>query len=351
MTKDMNKKIVTTLLSVVGIFAVLAMLMGEVYKEGQSRPPIKYSEISDNTVRFLRGLVRLGGHMMGVNFVQNGPYDWENSKDLGQKSDEGWSSEEDEFFIVYYKKDKEAVWQGYAQSILRAANENIMPLTRLMGKYYFPNDQNGRKLPIYLASNVDEYFETITKLLERPSQSDISRSIGITVSFLGGAGCKASIVLHPICFQEPPRSPNGYICVLMHEMNHYVFLSSLDLSKNIGFCNWQIEGLADYCACDFVDYKRQIQDSFRIQFIKDSCMLLTDFPDNIADSEYWAGESYYRYLEKKNGKEFVRKFIQATYQHKTETLFSRMDLDPENEHEEWVKSLRTEANADLKGND
>ena len=340
----MNKKIVTTLISVVGVFAVLALLMGKVYKEGQSRPPIRYSKISDNTIDFLCGLIRLGGHMMGVNFVQDGPYDWENTKDLGQKSDEGWAFEEDEFFVVYYKKDKEAVWQGYAQSVLRAANENIMPLTRLMGKYYFPQDQNGRKLPIYLANSVDEYFGTIAKLMEKPSQSDVNTSIGITISFMGNAGCKSSIVLHPICFQAPPRSPNGYVSVLMHEMNHYVFLSSLDLSKNIGFCNWQIEGLADYCADEYVGAKPQIRDSARIQYIADSCMLLTDFPDNNSNPEYWAGESYYQYLEKKQGKEFVRKFIQATYQYKTDVLFSRMDLDPEDEHDEWVKSLRTEAN-------
>lgn len=334
----MNKKTVITLASVFSVFVVLAFLMGKVYKIGQDRPPLKYATIPESTQRFIKGLIRMGGHMAGVDIVEGGgPYDWENGKDVGQREGENWSREEDEFFIVYYKKDKEAVWQGHAQNILQAANENILPLTRLMGKYYYPADQNGRKLPIYLATSPQEYSETASKLLESPYRGQ--GSIGVTISQLGGAGCKASIVIHPICFQCNPRANNGYVTVLLHEMNHYVFMSSLDLSQDVAFCNWQVEGLADYCANTYVGNIETSMPEARIQYIDKYCSLLKDFPSETI-AEYWAGESYFRYMEDAHGDTFVKDFIQATFKNTTEKTFSAMNIDPDDEHTGWVRSLR-----------
>lgn len=331
----MNRKSVIILASVAGVFIVLAMLMGNVYKAGLSRPPLKYAKISGITADFIRGLARMGGHMVGVNLV-DGPFDWENEKDIGQDETEGWSREESDFFIVYYRKDKEAVWQGHAQNTLKAARENILPLTELMGKYYFPSDQNGRKLPIYLSTSEDEYFNTISKLAEKTCERD--NSIGITVSQVGRAGCKSSIVLHPICFKEEPKSENGYIKVLMHEMNHYIFLSSLDISHDVTFLNWQIEGLADYCAHNFLGTKGMTANDTLISYIKDRCSLKKDFPSEI-NAQYWAGESYYRHMEKAHGLDFLKKFLKTSFQNDTRTTFSEMDINPDTEHKDWIEDL------------
>lgn len=331
----MKKKIIITLSSVVGVFIVLALLMGKVYKTGQDRPPLRYATIPESTQKFLRGLIRLGGDLAGVDIVMGGPYDWENEKDLGQ-TEETWSKEEDEFFIVYYKKDKDATWHGYAQNVLKAANENIIPLTKLMGKYFFPNDANGRKLPIYLATSPTEYQQTASAILSKPYTD--KGSIGVTISQIGNAGCKASIVLHPICFSVKPRDPYGYVKVLMHEMNHYIFLSSIDFSKDISFYNWEIEGIADYCAKNYIQQWEKINSSNRIEFIKEKCLLTNDFPEENV-SQYWAGESFFHYLEYTYGDDFVKKFLQTAYTTKTEQTFSELDINPEKEHSAWVEYL------------
>ncbi len=332
----MNKRTFITLGSVTGVFIILALLMGKVYKIGQSRPPMIYTTIPDGTVKFLEGMIRFGGHMAGVDLVLGGPFDWENDKDYGQVEDE-WSREEDEFFIVYYKKDKEAVWQGYAQHVLKAANDNILPLTRLMGKYYYPQDANGRKLPIYLTRSVEEYYEvasTIQGKLYPPNNS-----VGVTISQLGNAGCKSSVVLHPVCFEYPPREPSGYVTVLMHEMNHYVFLSSIDWSKDVSFYNWEIEGIADYCANNFTQNHLSINEK-QLDYIEHHCSLLDDFHDD--NAEYWAGESFFRYMEAAHGEATVKQFLRKAYETKTEETFSKLSLDPEKEHTYWVEVLKNQ---------
>lgn len=332
----MNKKILTTLTSVVGVFVVLAFLVGKVYKEGQNRPPLIYSDIPESTLDFILRLADLGGDLAGVELVVNGPFDWENEKDLGQ-TDEKWSREEDDYFIVYYKKDKEAEWQGYAQNVLKAANDNIMPLTRLMGKYYYPMDINERKLPIYLTTTVDEYFETISSISEK--EQEPNNSIGITISQIGRAGCKSSIILHPICFSPDAPPTSNYVFVLMHEMNHFILLSSVDYSKDIELYNWEIEGIANYCASDFTHLHEKIEDSLRIEYIKEKCLLTDNFPEEII-AQYWAGESYFYYMEKAHGKNFLKKFLRESYTRRTKEAFAEMKINQEDEHTAWVEYLK-----------
>ncbi|MCQ2189462.1 MAG: hypothetical protein MJZ00_06085 [Paludibacteraceae bacterium] len=331
----MNKRTITTLCSVSGIFLATALLVGNVYKKSLSRPPIRHAEIPDSTLDFLRGIIRMGGHMAGVKVEIDGPFDWENEKDLGN-TEEDWAKEEDDFFIVYYKKDKDAVWQGHALNTLKAANGNITPLIKLMGKYYYPSDANGRKLPIYLTTSVEQYGEVASKLLGGPYDS--GSSIGVTISQVGRAGCKASIVLHPICFVDPPRSHNGYVSVLMHEMNHYTFMSNIDIGKNVSFRNWEIEGIADYCSNNFIEDVHTITDESRISYIDKDCNLLEDFDS--PGSEYWAGESYFRFMVEERGEKFLKEFLQKAYVTKVENTFAQMDLNPSKEHTNWVENLK-----------
>ncbi len=292
--------------------------MGQVYSAGLNRPPLKYTHIPDETIRWIHILDSLSDDN-GFTVTDQGPFDWDNGDDLGQDNNYGWSYEEDDNFIVYYQKDRDAKWQGYAQSVLREANGAICELTDLMGHYYYASDMNGRKLSIYLANSPQQYASTINGLLGRPC-NNVQNSIGMIITQVGPLGCLThGIVLHPECFNEFQPSQNRYPKVLRHEMNHYVFFSSLNYDKNVSHFQWMSEGLAEY-SCNSSDHT-QLTGKDSIDFISRYCKLTKEFPSK-GNAAYWAGESFFLFIEKYMGGQFVRNFIRKSYQHTTSELFT-----------------------------
>ena len=93
----------STLIKIGVIFIVLAAAFAKVYDIGLNRPSLKYTNIPESN----KEMAKSSG--WGLSIFDIGPFDWENEKDFGY---EEWSSESDKNFIVYYKHDKEAVWQG-----------------------------------------------------------------------------------------------------------------------------------------------------------------------------------------------------------------------------------------------
>lgn len=317
------------------IFCVTAFFVGKVYKTGQDRPPLKYSLIPKSTLDVLN---RLGGINSGIIVDINGGGSWSNENDLGNLEEESWSKEEDEYFIVYYHRDKEALWQGRALDIVREANKNIPILTELMGKYYYPADVNDRKLSIYLPVTESEYTNVISKILGQPFSD--KGTIGLTICTISLAGCKTDgIVLNPCLFESKDRR-NGYVLTLLHEMNHYVYNTSIDYSKEIEYYNWQKEGLADFC-CERNKGSdpRYFPTNDQIDFIKGKCRLNQNFPEE-TNAPYWAGEQFFYYMEDTYGRDSLKKFIQETYTQKINDVFHAHSIDEKTEQEKWVQSLR-----------
>ncbi len=320
------------------MFCAIALLFGWVYKIGVNRPPLKYALIPESTIEYLRNLNNINPGQ-GFNLSDEGPMDWDNDEDFGQTAsgDMKWRFEEDENFIVYYHKDKDALWQGYAQQVLKYADAAIPSMIDLMGRYYYPKDMNGRKLAIYLAESENVYNNTINQLMNTNPASRHTGSIGITIFSIGRTGCMTDgIVIHPDCFKDDPHGENGYYKVLLHEMNHYVFFSSLDYSKPIKHYLWVSEGIAEYY-CQRNDGK-QISSPEAIAFIEQKCALNSEFPltDN---SAYWAGESFYLHLGNQNEKR-VKDFINLAYTTSTDSVFILSKMDQSTTHKKWVEDLR-----------
>ena len=331
----MNTKTKIAFLKWTGVFVVLAIIVAKVYDIGLHRPPLKYAYIPISTQDYLRNLGK-NTKDQGISYSDQGPFDWGNNNDLGRQKAEAWKSEEDENFVVYYHRDQEAIWQAHAQDVLHQARENIDYLKDLFGVYFYAADMNGRRLAIYLPENAGLYSSTIANLMEQ-SHGDSSGSLGITITQVGPLGCMTKgIVLHPACFDVEPYNVNGFVKVLQHEMCHYVFFSALDYSKDVSHYLWVSEGIAEYF-CDRHDH-RQVHAPDSVEFIKSNCQLSGEFPHE-GNAAYWAGESFFRFLEKKGKKAEVKKFIQDAYTHTTDSVFIIQKQAPDKVHQQWVQSL------------
>lgn len=332
---DVRKKLLGFLL----VFIVAAVFFGWLYKVGVNRPPLKYAHIPDVTKDYIRNLGRHNGDQ-GLSIVDRGPFDWDNDDDFGQRE---WMRELDRNFVVYYHRDSEALWQARAQDVLQEANRNIDPLIELLGHYHYPDAMNGRKLAIYLPESVDAYKKTIAQLLGGECGRGAESSLGITITEIGPLGCLCKgIVLNPVCFDDLPNGINGYIKTLAHEMCHYEFFSSIDYSRNVSHYMWVSEGIAEYF-CDRQDH-HDVTDPERINVIANDCRLTGEFPrtDNTA---YWAGESFFRHVERTQRRDGVKKFLQQSYVHSTDSVFIVTKRKPSVVHQEWVKALMSHAAA------
>ena len=331
----MNTKTKIAFLKWAALFVLLALIVAKVYDIGLHRPPLKYANIPTSTQDYLRNLGK-NTKDQGITYSDQGPFDWNNDDDLGQQKDQAWHHEEDENFIVYYHHDKEALWQAHAQGVLHHARENIDYLKDLFDTYFYAADMNGRRLTIYLPENEGLYASTIANLMELP-HVDSSGSLGITITEVGPLGCMTKgIVLNPKCFDVEPYDVNGFIKVLQHEMCHYVFFSALDYNKDIHHYLWVSEGIAEYF-CDRHDH-RQVRSQDSIDFIQNNCQLNHEFPHE-SNAAYWAGESFFRFLEKKGKKSEVKQFIQDAFTHTTDSIIIIRQQAPDQVHQQWVESL------------
>ena len=332
----MRNNSIHTLIIIGIVFFVLALLVGKTYDIGLNRPPLKYAHIPDVTKGYIRNL-DLNNRDQGVKISDIGPFDWENDKDLGQnknKDQNEWEQVENENFIVYYQPDDNAVWQGHALAVLRHAQESIEPLRELFGVYFYPSDMNGRRLSIYLPSNAAKYKETTCELLEQPNY-DVTDVAGVTITEIGPLGCLTrGIVLSPDDFDVDPYHINGFVKVLQHEMSHYVFFTALDYSKDVHHYLWLSEGIAEYF-CRRHE-AQQVRGADSIEYIRLNCQLNDEFP---LEASYWAGESFFLFVDHSMGKKTVKTFLQDAYQCSTDSVFIKMELPPAQLHQQWIMAL------------
>lgn len=323
-------------------FFVIALLVGKTYDIGLHRPPLKYASIPDVTKEYLRNLDR-NNRDQGITVSDIGPFDWDNSSDLGQdqtpsinpdKPKEEWQKVENANFIVYYEYDEDAVWQGHALDVLRTAQETIEPLKELFGVYFYPSTVNGRRLAIYLPATTSKYKETTCELLEQPNY-DITNVAGVTIIQIGPLGCLTrGIVLSPDVFQVSGDHINGYIKVLQHEMNHYVFFTALNYNNDVHHYLWISEGIAEYFCRRHNGHQVRSADS--INYIRTDCQLNQEFT---TEASYWAGESFFLFLDQSRGKNTVKTFLETAYQCSTDSVFIRMGMPSPVLHQEWVDAL------------
>ena len=314
-------------------FIVTAILVGIIYYAGRQRKPLVYAIIPDVTTSWIEQLTTF--NTVSVTVVDKGPFNWENEDDLGQRFEGDWNLvDSDPNFIVYYKNDDMHLNVQNARRVLQIANETIPEIQELMGRYAFPADCNGRKLSIYITSSPAEYQSTVDLLYGSQANSS-SSSIGMFICHIGPLGCLPDgIVLHPKCFDYESSPLNWAESVLRHEMNHYAYFMSLDYGKEIRHPLWVSEGLADFASKP----KSQVASKDSVDYIRENCHVLEEFPRE-RHAEYWAGKSFYTFVEREKGLSSLKAFIQNLRTNDIEGALTLSFEDATKVDSLWVGSL------------
>ncbi|MBO4332137.1 MAG: hypothetical protein J5875_03130 [Paludibacteraceae bacterium] len=312
-----------------------------VYQIARNRPPIAYGNLSPEAIaRFKKQMSKSGEKGALFTIDQLNLAQWDNENDLGAQDTAGWSKIEDNNFIIYYKDDMQGVWKQKAKITLKLVNEAIPQMKEIFGSYTYPKDINDRKLPIYLPPTRSQYGQTINLLRNEPV--DAESSLGITIYKVSQSGfLPLGIVIRNDVF-DADNFQNSLVVVATHELTHYVYGSLFQFSDKLIPKNWVTEGIADYTA----GRSPQVQGSDSINFINNYCDLLNDFPiehGNFLDNQYWAGESFFDFVEEKYGKETVSKFIQTTYTTPIDSVILAVFPNSNNIHKEWVEAISKNA--------
>lgn len=289
-------------------FIILGMLiigwmitLNIIYQKGQEKEAVIYVEIPEETKRFIEGL--LNTIDLAITFDPDLSIDdWNNENDFGNDESSGLAKLEDEYFVFYYAKNDQKE-KNKAHKAQKWAHEAIPELADLMGKYHYPSDVRGRKLPIYLADSPKNYTKIIAMLRGVSSLPEQTDSWGIYISTYSGKGNRVSgIVIHP----EPWKNDVYAKATLWHEMNHYEFFASLDYSKVVEPYLWVVEGLAEYFSETKLDLNSTI-----IHKLQKEAHLNRGFQPLYYN--YVGGHSVFQTIHSLYGKNKVKDFVRKVY--------------------------------------
>lgn len=288
----------STLISVlvtffIGAWLVLLIFM---FNIGYETPPLRFADIPQQTIDFL---TKLKSQIVVYN-PNPRKEDWNNNK-AGDDYLKSYKCLEDENFIVFYTPNTPS--EKHAKETLITANHAIKPLEQMMGKYYYPKMLNNRKLQFFVTNTRDEYNKIVTHLI----RSDFSDqwSTGITCYELSSMGVLTlGIVLSDRTWENASVEHLPGQRVIWHEMNHYVYLTSLDLNKIQQPYAWHLEGVAEYFAG--ADRSYEIKDN-KLRDI-DLSHDLKNYYDN-----YWVGCSVMKYIHVTYGALKTKDYIKRTY--------------------------------------
>lgn len=325
MKRSVTPFVVMALLAV-GWFAIL----WNVYRKGQEKEAIIYAQIPEETVRFISGLIdTLDQYLIFDPDPQLS--DWDNEDNLGETDKDGFAKIEDDYFIVYFTPDKKE--RNKAQKTQKWAHEAIMPLADLMGKYFYPKDVKNRKLPIYLAETQKKYTQIIGKLLGNPDIPERTGSWGVYISTYSVQGCLTKgIVLHPDTWKTD-KDAKG---TLWHEMNHYVFYTSLDYSRVIDPYLWVSEGLAEYFSQEPPALSDKSLERLQQERLDHSFKYVID--------NYWGGQYVYYAIKDSYGLDKMKDFIRAIYSNRMESAYPiALGVSEKKVEQQWKQYLGSSA--------
>ena len=297
-------------------FLLILLVAGAVLLSQQAKQsiPLRYAKIPEETKRFLRELERLAGDVR-IRFIEDPIEDlWGDETNEGEDPRTGLAKMEDENFIFYYHRSPDE--KAKAEVVASAGRRAIIPLAKLFGKYYYPKDCNGRKLAFYICEDREEYY--------RLSGTTNRYSIAVTSLLFSPSGviCRG-IYFAPETFVDTgPDFQSGFSErnwrrgnheevqeTVWHEMAHFVYFSSLDLSKPLWQPQWVTEGIAEY----FSENRDRLREANLRNLIPLSQFESPDMRDKWISSAYWIGYTAFLYMEKDYTRNGIRRFLSHNY--------------------------------------
>lgn len=282
------------------VFLISAFALVKIYDKGKDQKPLRYADVPQETIDWINSLGDgLNDIFSSFNPIPR-PTPWGNGGDEGKDPESGLETLEDEYFIFYYPeslKEKAKLVQGLA-------HKAIPRMEDIIGKYYYPDDMNGRKVPIYLSKGQEDFnglMETFN------CHGDFSNTGGITIYEISPSGMFLyAIVLNGFyAFKNDNETKH----ILWHEMTHYCFGASLDYNKPISLPKWCTEGIAEYTG--FVG-KRPSFNREEIRMMREDCDLSAPYFKYVFEI-YQGGHSIFCYMEDKYKVSGLKAFLKTLY--------------------------------------
>ena len=295
--------------------------------------PLTEAVIPESTLAFLDSLSKrlIGGddHLVLHRVDSIDADSWNNDHDFGRRdSNDFYVYEDDTMFVIYSDKNN----QELLAKTLEYAKSAVRPLEQVMGRYYYPYMVNGRKLPLYLCSGEDNYQYACRSLAS--DDEDYSDTWGLCVqSYSGYEVMTLGITLNYGSMQKISHNPDLDLkATIWHEMNHYVYFQSIDLSKEISLHTWMYEGLAEYFSSNV---KRQ---TTSLNSVEKKAVYNNDFNSSFTPFlfNYSGGELFYDYLEAAYGEDGVKEFIQDIYSRPLHEAFQDLGTVSDMARQGWV---------------
>ena len=328
----MNKNYWFFLTKLAMVLAIIGVVVGVILQAGANHPRLRFPSISDITTQFITDMGQSFNKEASLRLTSQGPFKWDNEKDLGFTDALGeWANTYEQDAIVYFRRDKDAVWQEKALRVMSSVDQIADELSDMMGKECFSaEDANGRKLPIYLPETAEEYNRVVNMLCDGHRMP--TKKEGCSILSLGPLGCKSEgIVIHPDTF----NSEDELRYVLRKEMARYAYVSSMDYNESLDHQLWFVDGLLEHFANpNQVDSLSQSV----MSFIEGDFDLLKK---SLASSEVaqGAGAAFFDFLTDTQGKEKLSKLIQDSFTNGLDDAFSDLDLDFDKVKGDWLNDL------------
>lgn len=302
----------------------------------RGEPPLVEAVIPESTLAFLDSLANrfLGGddHLVLTQVDSISTDSWNNKHDFGYKDSNGfYVYEVDSLFVIY----SDVSDFDLAEKTRQYAHNAIEPMKRLMGHYVYPYMVNGRKLSLYLCTNEDVYQNACRALTD--GDGDYSKTWGLCVYRYSGYEVQTlGITLNYGSMRRISSNPDLDLnATVWHEMNHYVYFQSIDLSQEISMHTWMYEGLAEHFASQI---KKQTTELTNVEkeAVYNNNLSSTFDPFSF---NYSGGELFYDYLESRYGELTVNRFIQDIYSSTLDEALYNMGSGTRPAQEGWVRYI------------
>lgn len=299
--------------------------------------PLVMAQIPESTQRFLidlnnRLLTGINDHFI-IHQIDSLTDDmWNNKGDYGHQVN--MTKIENDTLFMFYSDIADSTLIERAR---KYAYEAIEPMKQLMGQYVYPYMVKGRKLPIYLCMEEGSYQKVCAQLVG--DNSDYSDSWGLCVTQYSGVEVMTVgiVINNRSIATRRNQAEEHFKSTLWHEMNHYVYFQSLQLSREVTPYVWVFEGLAEYFASKVLKQTTSLSSVERRNALQNR--LESTFKPYIYN--YSGGELFYEYLERKYGEKYVKQFIRLLYEQPLSRSLSGIGLGIEQCEKEWKNYVKT----------
>lgn len=333
----MKKQIISRIAVVLLVFLCLAIAFGLLFQRGVSKPIYCYPHFAESSQSWVEKMNRYNSDK-NISFDNIGPFNWDNTEDLGQTDKNAqWEYETNASSIVYYHADKTAESKLNALYILELIDLVIPEVEEILGSFPSLESMNERKIPVYLPKD-DEEYKNLLQILANGNASQAS-NYGCSVIEYGPLGClMRGIVVHPNGFKQY-NGEQRYVQVIRREIMNYAYLNMIDYNVDgTKPYMWFTNGLAEYFAHGAGDNGIKSLPSDYVDVIHKQCKLNAEFPQK--NKVYiWAGCSFFQYMDVVYGKELLSSIIQATDSASVDSVFYHYNIDVDQVHYQWVDTL------------